>query len=362
MIIGVPREIKKEEHRVALTPDGAAELRKDGHTVLVESGAGDGSGFQDADYIAVDAGIVPRETLFVRADLIVKVKEPLSSEYPLFRDGQALFTYLHLAPNRELTEFLLGRNITAIGYETVRKNGSLPLLTPMSEIAGRMAPLVGSYFLQAVHGGTGVLPPGATGVRPASAVILGAGVVGTNAARICRGLGMDTVVLNRGLDKLRAVDELFTGTVRTGPATSAAVSDEIGAADLIIGAMLVPGGRTPVLITKEMLRTMKKGAVIVDVSIDQGGCAETSRPSTHDDPVYRVDGILHYTVANMPGAYPVTATRALTNATLPYIRTLAGLGIDRALNENAELRSGLNTRSGSIQHKALAEAMGIPFK
>ncbi|TAN42740.1 MAG: alanine dehydrogenase [Nitrospirae bacterium] len=362
MIIGVPREVKKEEHRVALTPGGAAELRKDGHSVLVETRAGDGSGFRDEDYSAVAADIVPRETLFGRADLIVKVKEPLPSEYHLFRDGQALFTYLHLAPNRELTEFLLGRNVTAIGYETVRKNGSLPLLTPMSEIAGRMAPLVGSYFLQAVHGGTGMLPPGATGVRPARAVILGAGVVGTNAARISRGLGMDTVVLNRGLDKLHAIDELFNGTVKTGPATSAAVSDEIRGADLIIGAMLVPGGRTPVLITKEMLGTMKKGSVIVDVSIDQGGCAETSRPSTHDDPVYRVDGILHYTVANMPGAYPVTATLALTNATLPYIRLLAGLGIDRALNENAELRSGLNIRNGAIQLKALAEALGIPFK
>ena len=362
MIIGIPKEIKKEEFRVALTPGGARELKKDGHTVLIEEGAGEGSGFSDTEYLEADADIVSRDIVFDKSDLIVKVKEPLSPEYGLLRKGQALFTYLHLAPNRDLTGILLNREITAIGYETVEKNGTLPLLAPMSEIAGRMAPIVGSYYLQAVHGGTGLLPTGVAGVRPAKALILGAGVVGSNSVRVCIGLGMETVIINKGIEKLQKIDEFFSGRVKTLPVSEHTVAEELRDADIIIGAMLVPGGRTPVLITKDMLVTMKKGAVIVDVSIDQGGCAETSVPATHDDPVYQIEGIIHYTVANMPGAYPRTSTLALTNATLPYIRIIAGKGIERAIKDDAQVKSGLNTYKGLVVHKGLSEAAGLPEK
>lgn len=354
MIIGVPKEVKQEEYRVSVTPSGAGELKAGGHTILVEQGAGLGSGFSDEEYLEADADILGRDDVFGSAELIVKVKEPLPQEFGLFREGQALLTYLHLAPNRRLTEFLLNRKITAIGYETIEKDGKLPLLTPMSEIAGRMAPIMGSYYLQRIHGGEGVLVTGATGVRPAKAVVLGAGVVGANAVRVCVGLGMETVVINNTIDKLRKLDELYGNQIRTLPSTTAAIASEIRDADLIIGAVLVPGGKTPLLITREMLGTMKKGSVIVDISIDQGGCVETSRPSTHDDPVYIVDGILHYTVANMPGAYPRTSTIALTNVTLPCIKSIALLGIEGALNADAAIRSGLNTRGGMIVHPTVA--------
>jgi len=359
MIIGIPGEIKKEEYRVGITPSGVEELKRDGHTILVENGAGHGSGFSDAEYLNADADIVDRETLFRKADLIVKVKEPLPSEYGLIREGQAIFTYLHLATNRELTELLLNKKVTALGYETLEKDGTLPLLSPMSEIAGRMAPVIGSYYLQRIHGGAGVLPTGAVGVRPARALILGAGVVGTNAARVSIGLGMDTVVMNRGLERLRRIDEILTGRARTLPLTTSNVAEEIKGADIVIGAVLVPGGRTPVLIKRDMLREMKRGAVIIDVSVDQGGCVETSRPTTHDNPVYEVDGIIHYTVANMPGAYPRTSTLALTNATLPYIRTIANKGIEGAIKEDAAIRSALNTYKGEVVHRALADSLGV---
>lgn len=362
MIIGVAKEIKRHEYRVALTPAGAAELVRDGHTVLVEAGAGEGSGFGDEEYREGGAGICGREELFGKSGLVVKVKEPLASEYDLLREGQALFTYLHLAPNPPLTELLLARKVTAIGYETVEKDGTLPLLSPMSEIAGRMAPLVGSFYLQKIHGGAGVLAGGATGVKPARALILGAGVVGANAARICVGLGMDTTVLNRGTDRLQRLDELFPGRVKTVVLQQLPLREEIREADLVVGAVLVPGGRTPVLIPREVLGTMKRGSVIVDVSIDQGGCAATSRPTTHDAPVYAVDGIIHYTVANMPGAYPRTSTLALTNATLPYVKTLARRGIDDALRADRALAGALNTYRGGIAHKALAEATGKEFR
>jgi alanine dehydrogenase len=362
MIIGVPREIKEEEYRVGVVPAGVRELRKDGHTVLVEEGAGTGSGFGDQEYLAADADIVDRETLFAKADLIVKVKEPLPSEFPLFRKGQAVFTYLHLAPNRNLLEFLLSGWITGLGYETLQKDGGLPLLSPMSEIAGRMAPIVGSYYLQAEHGGTGVLPTGTTGVKPGKALILGAGVVGTNSARVCSGLGMDTVVISKGTDRLRRIDELFMGRVNTLPVTMHNVEQEIIDCDIIIGAVLVPGGRTPMLVNRGMLTSMKKGSVIVDVSIDQGGCTETSRPTTHNNPVYAVEGILHYAVANMPGAYPRTSTHALTNSTLPYVRTIAALGIEKAVREDDSIRSALNTYRGAVVHRTLAESAGISFR
>jgi alanine dehydrogenase len=359
MIIGVPREIKIEEYRVGLTPVGVRELVRGGHTVLVEKDAGAGSGFLDDAYRKAGAEIEARESVFSRTELIVKVKEPVSSEYPLLREGVALFTYLHLAPNRPLTEALLKNKITGIAYETLTKDGMLPLLAPMSEIAGRMAPLVAAFYLQKFKGGSGTLPTGVTGVRPGKIVILGAGVVGTNAARVGAGLGMETVVINRNTAGLKRIDELFKGRVRTLPMTAHALDEEIVDADIIVGAVLVPGGRTPVLITRKMLGTMKKGSVIVDVSVDQGGCFETSRPTTHDDPVFVVDTVVHYCVANMPGAYPRTSTLALTNATLPYVKLLADRGIEKAIAQSAEIRSALNTYQGKIMNTALAESMGF---
>ncbi|MGE5299873.1 MAG: alanine dehydrogenase [Acidobacteriota bacterium] len=356
MIIGVPKEIKKEEYRVGIVPSGVKELKSSGHTVLIEKDAGAGSGFRDDEYLDADADVVERNVLFQKSDLIVKVKEPLPEEYGLLRTGQAIFTYLHLAPNRSLTQFLLEKEIAAIGYETLEKEGGLPLLSPMSEVAGRMAPLMGVYYLQMIHGGTGVLATGVAGVRPAKALILGAGVVGGNAARVCIGLGMDTVVISKGTDKLQRLDELFMGRIHTLPVTAHDVAEEIRDADIVIGAVLVPGGRTPVLVTRDMVRSMKKGAVIVDVSVDQGGCTETSRPTTHDNPVYTVDGIIHYAVANMPGAFPRTSTIALTNATLPYIKTIANLGVEKSVSEDLSIKSALNTCCGRIVHKSVAEA------
>jgi alanine dehydrogenase len=287
------------------------------------------------------------------------VKEPVSSEYPLLREGVALFTYLHLAPNPELTRLLITRQVTGLAYETLERDGKLPLLAPMSEIAGRMAPIMAAFYLQKFKGGSGLLPTGISGVRPGKIVILGAGVVGSNAARVAMGMGMETVVINKNTGRLQRIDDLFKGRVKTLPMTTHAIEEEIVDADIIVGAVLVPGGRTPVLITRELLGTMKKGAVIVDVSVDQGGCVETSCPTTHDDPVFVVDGIVHYCVANMPGAYPRTSTLALTNATLPYVKLLATKGIDKAVTESAEIRSCLNTYQGRITNKALAETMGF---
>jgi alanine dehydrogenase len=360
MIIGVPKEIKTEEFRVGLTPSGARELVRDGPRVCIETGAGEGSGFSDDEYRKAGAESADRETVFRQAELIVKVKEPIPPEYVLLREGVALFTYLHLAPNLELTRVLLGRNVTGLAYETLEKDGRLPLLAPMSEVAGRMAPLMASYYLQKFKGGSGILPTGVSGVRPGKIVILGAGVVGTNAARVAMGLGMETVVINRDPAGLQRIDEQFKGRVRTLPLSAHAVEEEIREADIVIGAVLVPGGRTPILITREMLTTMKRGSVIVDVSVDQGGCVETSHPTTHDDPVFEVEGIIHYCVANMPGAYPRTSTLALTNATLPYVKLLANKGIEKAIQEDPAIRSALNTYQGKIMNTALAEAMGRP--
>ena len=358
MIIGVPKEIKTREYRVGMTPSGVEELKHEGHTVLLEMGAGEGSGFSDGQYIEADADVVDRKTIFSKADLIVKVKEPIASEYDLLRAGCAIFTFLHLAPNRELTQLLLRKRITALGYETLQKGNMLPLLLPMSEVAGRMAPLMGAYYLQKPHGGTGVLPMGMAGVKPAKTVILGAGTVGFNAARVCSGIEMETVVINKSIERLERLNEIFIGKVRTLPLSFYNVREEIRDADIIIGAVLIPGGKTPMLITRDMLGKMKKGSVIVDVSVDQGGCAETSRPTTHDDPVYKVDGILHYMVANMPGAYPRTSTMALTNATLPYIKKIAARGIEKTINEDPVIRSAVNIYGGEIVHKELARAFG----
>jgi alanine dehydrogenase len=358
MMIGVPKEIKTEEFRVGITPFGVHDLKRQGHTTLVERNAGAGSGFPDEEYVNAGAEVVDKHKLFSAADLVLKVKEPLPQEYDLLREGQALFTYLHLAPNRELAEVLLRRKVTGIGYETLTKDNALPLLAPMSEIAGRMAPLMGIFYLQKFKGGSGILATGASGVKPAKIVIIGAGVVGTNAARVASSLGMRTVVMNKGAERLRKVDEMFMGRVETLPVTAQTIAEEIKDADIIVGAVLVPGGRTPILITRQMLMTMKKGSVIVDVSVDQGGCFETSKPTTHDEPVFEVDGIIHYCVANMPGAYPRTSTLALTNATLPYVKIIAEKGIRKAVQEDPNIRSALNTYHGKVMNKALADSLG----
>lgn len=358
MIIGVPKEIKREEYRTSVTPAGVAELVAAGHELLVESCTGFESGFDDESYLQCGAAVAEREELFRRAELIVKVKEPLPEEFALLRAGQTLFTYLHLAPNRELTGFLMQRGVTALAYETLAKNGVLPLLVPMSEIAGLMAPLAATWSLQKVRGGAGILPTGAVGIRPAKALILGAGNVGFNAARVALNIGMETVVLNRDISRLRRIDELTGGRVRTGMLTAGNIRAELREADVVIGAVLVPGGRTPQLISREMLGEMKSGSVIVDVSVDQGGCAATTRPTTHGDPTYLVDGIVHYAVANMPGAYPRTSTLALTNATLPYIRLLADCGIDQAIAASPELATAVNIREGRIVHPSLAGSFG----
>ncbi len=357
MVVGVPKEIKREEYRVSITPSGVEELKRRGHGVYVEKGAGEGSGFSDADYLTAGAVVSDGDTLFKEAGLIVKVKELLPDEFGFVRERQALFTFLHLAPNNELTSVLLDKKVTSFGYETLRKGDTLPLLAPMSEIAGRMAPLMGAYYLQKIHDGSGILPTGVPGVRPARALILGSGVVGTNAARIALGLCMDTIVMDNSEERLRRIDELFMGHINTLPLNDYTIRKEIRDADIIIGAVLIPGGKTPMLITKEMLRTMRSGSVIVDVSVDQGGCVETSRPTTHDDPVYSVEGIIHYTVANMPGAYPRTSTLALTNATLPYIADLADKGIESAIKDDMELRSALNTCNGEIMNEALKKSI-----
>jgi len=357
MIVGVAREIKVQEYRVALTPQGVCHLCRDGHQLLVEQGCGLGSSFADDEYQRAGGRVVDRGTLFGESELILKVKEPLPAEYDLLRPEQILFTFLHLAPNRQLTELLLERRVTAFAYETLEKCGQKPLLTPMSEIAGRMAPLIGSFYLQRPQGGNGLLPCGVPGVQPARTVILGAGTVGAGAARIAAGIGMQTVVLNRGIERLRDIDQAFKGVVRNRILNEDSLLEEIAAADIVVGAIYATGGRTPLLITRDMLAVMKPGAVIVDVAIDQGGCVETSRPTTHDDPVYSVDGITHYCVANMPGAYPRTSTQALANATLPYIRLLARMGADEAVKVSPELASALNLKGGSIVHRVVASQM-----
>lgn len=357
MIIGVAREIKVQEYRVGLTPAGVRQLSNDGHRVLVEAGAGQGSGFADDDYSHAGGLLVDRNTLFAEAELVIKVKEPLAAEYDLLRPGQLLFTYLHLAPNRPLTEALRQRRVIAFAYETLEHNGTTPLLAPMSEIAGRMAPLVGSFYLQRCRGGSGILPGGVPGVLPGRALILGAGVVGQGATRVAQGIGLETVLLNRGSERLREIDREYRGAVKTRPLDPDSLEEELTRADLVIGALYASGARTPLIITRELLGRMKPGAVLVDVAIDQGGCAATSRPTTHDDPVFTEYGVIHYCVANMPGAFPRTSTQALTNATLPYIRQLARLGADAAVATSPELASALNLHDGRIIHPGVASSV-----
>lgn len=353
MRIGVPKEIKTDEHRVALTPSGTRELLAAGAEVLIEEGAGSGSGFSDDQYKQAGGSVVTGEVVFQEADLILKVKEPQPSEFELFRPECALFAFLHLAPNPEVLAFLLEKRITALAYESLREGAALPLLAPMSEIAGRMAPLMGATFLQRHHGGKGILPSGAIGTARARALILGAGVVGANAARTAHGIGMDVTVMSITDGKLQRIDELYQGQVKTLVLSPDALLDQCRLADMIIGAVLLPNSRTPVLLKHSELGELQPGSVLVDVSVDQGGCFESTRPTTHRDPVFMEEGIVHYCVANMPGAFPQTATQALTNQTLPYVLAIARGGLDEALARSPALWSSLNTRHGEPLGPAL---------
>ncbi|MDO8339554.1 MAG: alanine dehydrogenase [Candidatus Burarchaeum sp.] len=360
MIIGVPKEIKDNENRVALTPSGASELKRSGHTVLVQKDAGAGSGFADAHYLKAGAQIIdsPAE-IFEKAEMILKVKEPQPPELKMLREGQILFTYLHLAAEKAVTDALLERKVTGIAYETVSENGFLPLLAPMSEVAGRMSCLVAGYYLQKPHGGKGVLMSGVPGTKPAKVLIVGGGFVGMNAATVAYGMGADVTILEKGIPRIRVLKDLLPkATILVS--NHAVLEDEIKTADAVIGAVLVPGAKAPKLITKEMVASMQPGSVIVDVAIDQGGCTETSRPTTHSKPVYTENGVIHYCVTNMPGAYPRTSTIALTNATLPYALLLAKSGT-AAIKTNVPLKLGLNTYKGKLTCEGVAEAFGMEY-
>jgi len=361
MIIGLPREIKPQEYRVALVPSAAYQLIQHGHRVLVERNAGAGSGYPDADYEAAGAILTDSHAaVFAEAALIVKVKEPLAEEYPLLRPGQILFTYLHLAANRTLTEALMRTGVTGIAYETIEVNRRLPLLEPMSEIAGRMSILVGGYFLAKHHGGSGILLGGVPGVLPGKVVVLGGGVAGINAARMAIGLGADVTILEVDLERMRFLD-ITLHTSHTLYSSEAHLLDLLPAVDLLIGAVLVPGAKAPKLIRRDMLRRMRPGSVLVDIAIDQGGCAETSHPTTHDNPVFVEEGVTHYCVANMPGAYARTATQALTNVTHRYIEMLADHGLAEACRNQPALVGGINVQGGRVTCRAVADALGIPF-
>jgi len=359
MIIGVPKEIKEQEYRVALLPSGVYQLIKRGHTVIVERGAGAGAGYPDDEYDTAGATLVDSHAaVFEKADLIIKVKEPLPSEYPLLRKGQILFTYLHLAANKSLTEALMKSGATCIAYETIEVNRRLPLLEPMSEIAGRMSVLVGGYFLAKHYGGSGMLLGGVPGVLPGKVVVLGGGASGVNAARMAQGLGADVTILEVDLERMRFLD-ITLHTAHTLFSNEAHIMELLPTVDLLIGAVLVPGAKAPKLIRREMLRRMRPGSVLVDIAIDQGGCAETSRTTTHHDPVFVEEGVTHYCVANMPGAYARTATQALTNVTYRYLEMLADFGVEEACSKYPALIGGINVKDGKVTYKAVAEAHGM---
>ena len=362
MRIGVAKEIKTDEYRVALTPAGARELVQRGHEVLVETTAGEGSAFADADYERAGARIVSVEDAWGKAELLLKVKEPIEPEYPRMREGLVLFTYLHIAADEPLTRALANSGIAAVAYETVETDDRrLPLLAPMSEIAGRLAPQAAAHFLEKPLGGRGVLLAGTPGVAPGRVVVLGGGIVGYNAAIIALGLGAQVTILERSIDRMRHLDEILSGRVSLLMSSSLQVEESIEQADVVIGAVLIPGARAPKLITRDMLAHMQRGAVIVDVAIDQGGCIETAHATTHSDPVYEVDGVTHYCVANMPGGVPITSTKALTNATLPYVEAIADHGLARAVARDAALARGVNVFDGKITYEAVAEAHGADF-
>jgi alanine dehydrogenase len=361
MRIGCPTEIKPQEFRVGMTPDAAREAIAHGHQVMIQKGAGLGAGFPDEDYIAAGAAIIDTaEEIFADADMIVKVKEPQAVERKMLREGQLLFTYLHLAPDPEQTHDLLASGCTAIAYETVTDDrGGLPLLAPMSEVAGRLAPQVGAYTLQKANGGRGVLMGGVPGVAPAKVVVVGGGVVGTHAAKIAAGMGADVTVLDRSLPRLKYLDDVFGGTFKNRYSTAGATAELIRDADMVIGAVLIPGAAAPKLVSRADLSDMKPGAVLVDVAIDQGGCFETSRATTHADPIYEVDGIMHYCVANMPGAVARTSTQALGNATLPFLLALADKGWRQACADDPHLLNGLNVHAGKLTYYAVGRALGL---
>ena len=364
MIIGVPKEIKNNENRVGMTPAGVQEMTKHGHTVYVQAGAGVNSGFSDDAYIAAGAKILPTiEDVYAIAEMIVKVKEPIASEYALVRKGQLVFTYFHFASSEPLTKAMVESGAVCCAYETVeRKDRSLPLLVPMSEVAGRMAVQEGCYFLERPRGGKGKLMGGVPGVKPAKVFVIGAGIVGTAAARTAAGMGADVTICDISLPRLAYLTDVMPRNVKTLMSSEYNIREELKSADLVVGSVLIPGAKAPKLVTRDMLSLMEPGTVLVDVAIDQGGCFETSHPTTHEEPTYYVDGILHYCVANIPGAVPYTSTLALTNATLPYALQLADKGWRKACADNEELRKGLNVVEGKVVYRQVAEAWGFPYE
>jgi alanine dehydrogenase len=362
MKVGVPREIKADEYRVALTPAGARELVRQGHDVLVERGAGEGSAFTDESYRAEGARIVSVEEVWAEVDLLLKVKEPIREEYDRLREGLVLFTYLHLAADEDLTRALLESGIAAVAYETVETDDrALPLLAPMSEIAGRLAAQAGAYFLEKPVGGRGLLLGGVPGVAPGQVVVIGGGMVGYNAALIALGLGASVTILERSIDRMRHLEEVLGTRVTLLMSSSLQTEESVAVADVVIGAVLIPGALAPKLVTREMVGAMKAGSVVCDVAIDQGGCFETARPTTHSEPVYVVDGVTHYCVTNMPGAVPITATKALTNATLPYVEAIASNGLREAVARDPALARGVNVLDGKVTYEAVADAHGLDF-
>jgi alanine dehydrogenase len=363
MIIGVPKEVKDHETRVGLVPSAASALVEAGHQVLVETLAGEGSTLPDAEYIRAGARIVPTAAeVWSKADLVVKVKEPQTSEYQHFRPGLILFTYLHLAPLPDLTDQMLKSGVSGVAYETiVDRDGSLPLLVPMSEVAGRMAVQVGAQYLERPNGGRGILLGGVPGVAPANVTILGGGIVGINAAKIAVGMGAHVTIIDRNLNRLRELDDIFNGGIVTLASNAWTIAETLKLADLVVGGVLIPGASAPKLVRREMIRDMKRGSVVVDVAIDQGGCFETSRATTHTDPIYFVDDVLHYCVSNMPAAVPHTSTFALTNATFPYLLELANKGLEKACGAHPGLCAGVNIWQGHVTHRGVAESQGKPF-
>ncbi len=362
MKIGLPKEIKDNEYRVGLTPAGVQALTAAGHSVYVQKTAGEGSGFKDEQYVKAGGQLLDTaDEVWGTGDMIVKVKEPIAPEYPRMREAQLLFTYLHLAPELELTKVMLERKVTGVAYETIIKDGKLPLLTPMSEVAGRMSVQVGATYLEKMNGGRGILLGGVPGVPAANVVIIGGGIVGTEAAKMAVGLGAKVTIIDRNLDRLRQLDDIFLSKVQTLASSRLAIEEAISHADLVIGAVLVVGAAAPKLVTRDMLHLVPQGAVLVDVAVDQGGCFETTHATTHSNPTYFEEGVLHYCVANMPGAVPRTSTFALTNATLPYALDLANKGFEQAIKDDAGLREGVNTYAGKLTYEAVATSQGLEY-